>query len=391
MPYTEYYDDPDWLEYETIRQEIECGNRDPQDLEDFIDSLKQKEIDTEIRTTIKHAPTEWRAKDWDFILQESYEEPDILCRDLHIARGRPTGIVGPPGGGKSDLAQHIALAIASGTTVLERFPVTRRGRVLHISYDMGAWATAIRYRRLANGMRLSYEQLRYQIVLCAYPEVNLTSDKAVDRFCQMARGFDLVVLDNARMATPGIDENASLFGEHIGHFGQACEKVGAVGIYLHHTRKGGEAGIDAIRGSNSITAASGAIWYLEPTGGPSDARLCTHIRGHDVLPDMLEPFYIRHENPPVCKNFDVGVQALNPIRMTAEFVEERKATERMKPEDRECAILSFLSTDGWIGNAEVIKAVGGKTALVIQTLERLKTEGKVVDDHDDRKRIWKKI
>lgn len=394
MPYHEFYADDEWLEYETIRQEIECGNRDPQDLEDWCDAWEKKQTDVKIRTSIEHIPKSWHAYDWRQSFLWPYDEPDTLCAEFHLAQGRPLGIVGLPGSGKNELAQHIALCVASGRPILERYSVLRRGRVLHITYDMGFWGTAIRYRRLANGMNLLQSDIENNLVILAYPDSHLASPSALADFSAVIRGFDLVILDNARAATPGLDENDSRFGAAIGVFGRACDKNRAIGIYLHHTRKGGEAGIEAVRGSSAIVGASGAIFFVQQTGNPNEPRLVSHVRAHEMFPDTMEPFEVVHA--PVAHNgqFDVGAQGLSPIRLSIRDLPDGDGEVKqrgMNLEELECAILSALSQDVWINTQDILDQVGGKAVRVRDMLEHLKASGRVVDDRVDRARMWKKL
>lgn len=326
MPYTEYAPDPDFEEYDEIRLAIERGEADPSELDEWIayhsDPANFAHLQAPPKDTIQHLDAKWRANHSHMVFNELYEEPDALCHALHLAHGRPLCFAGLPGCGKNEAAQALALAVISGKDAFERFPIARKGRVLHLTYDMGRWGTAIRYRRLANGMGIKPEEVENNLVLCAYPEINLMSPEAIYEFTTAMRGFDLCLLDNARTAIPGVDENDSNFGERIAAFGQACENAKAVGMYLHHSTKNGKPGVEAVRGSSAITAASGAVFFIEATGKPDEPREVTHIRAHDVFPTILEPFILRHAIPRKgsVNYFDVGGNPdLGPIRLVAEL------------------------------------------------------------------------
>lgn len=224
----------------------------------------------------------WRTADAAAVFLAPFPTIAFLCEELAIGPGRPVGLWGAGGSGKNVTVQAIALAIATGRAALNRYPCRPEGaRVLHVTYDMGLVATALRYRQIANGMGLRPADIADRIAVCAHPNVTLRSPAAAKAWVKQIAGFDLVILDNARSAIPGVDENASDFGAYITLFGRACEAAGATGIYLHHTKKGGGAlDTDSGRGTTAILAASGAVWGLE--GDKAAPRTLTQLRAHDT-------------------------------------------------------------------------------------------------------------
>jgi hypothetical protein len=237
----------------------------------------------------------WHGYDAATVMHGAYEEVPLLIPDLEIGQGRPTGLWGAPGAGKNDAVQAIALAVISGRPAFGRFPVGHRpngGRVVHITYDLGLRATALRYRRLANGMGLTTADVPTDsLMLCAHPPMHLSTRDARKAFSELMQGYDLAILDNARGATPGVDENDSAFGALIALYGAAAESVGCVPLYLHHTRKlrdGETVSIDQGRGSSAIVGASGCVWMISGSG--ADPRRMTQVRQHDSSDGPKDPF-----------------------------------------------------------------------------------------------------
>lgn len=256
----------------------------------------------------------WHGYESDVVFLAPYEDVPLLIPDLDIGLGRPTGIWGAPGAGKSDMVQALALAVMSGKPAFGRFPIAHRpnsGRVVHLTYDMGLRATALRYRRLANGMGLTPQDVEGKLLLCAHPPITLTSAGAARAFRELLEGCDLAILDNVRGASPGVDENDSRFGELLSLYGAAAESAGCVPLYLHHTRKGksdGRAdGIDLARGSSAIVAASGCVWLIE--GQRDEPRHVRQLRMHDSSDGPRPEFVlVRHPAPPGPNAFDVGTR-----------------------------------------------------------------------------------
>lgn len=262
----------------------------------------------------------WHLRSSYDIFLEPYTQPDAIVPGLQIARGRPCGIVGAPGAGKNDFAQALALAIVSGHDAFGYFPVTRRGKVIHLTWDMGDYSTRIRYRRIANGMGLKPSDVEGMLALSPYPAMNLSHPNARKEFAKLLHGYDVCILDNARAATPGVDENSSLFGERITAFGQAAEDGGCIGIYLHHTRKASrdaeeDVNMESLRGTSAIAGASGAIWYVAPTEGIDSPRLVRMLRNNDLIPDVCDDFYLHHMKCSAASTFDAA--DLPPIKLVA--------------------------------------------------------------------------
>jgi hypothetical protein len=209
---------------------------------------------------------------------------------LELGPGRPCGLWGKPGTGKTLDAQEIGLATAVGGKAFGLFQCAR-GKVLHISYDFGTRAVRVRYRQLANGNGYNAQDIGDNLHTAVFPSVYLNSGDAEGAFARMCAGYALVIIDCLRDALPGVDENDSTIAAFLKVLARVSEAVGCTFLYLHHTRKGEtDDPIDAGRGSGGIPAGSGTIWHLTGTG--TEPRKMTHIRVHDDSKGYQPPFSV---------------------------------------------------------------------------------------------------
>ncbi|HWA76564.1 MAG TPA: AAA family ATPase [Polyangiaceae bacterium] len=238
------------------------------------------------------APTsdDWGLSNSEAIFMQVLPEPRWAVPGLELGPGRPCGLWGKPGAGKTLYAQELALAVATGSPAFGRFEV-RRGRVLHVSYDFGNWAIRTRYRQLANGRGIDFGAVEGMIETAVFPNVYLNSQGAEAKFAARCNGFDLVLIDCFRDSVPGEDENDSGVARFLKSLARVSESSGSTFLYLHHTKKGDQpTDVDSGRGSGAIAAGSGTIWSVEGSG--RNARTIRHVRAHDASRGFQEPFYV---------------------------------------------------------------------------------------------------
>ncbi|MGC3998079.1 MAG: AAA family ATPase [Anaeromyxobacter sp.] len=186
---------------------------------------------------------------------------DWLCQPLDMAAGAPVLFAGYGFSGKTVSAQDLALAVATGGRVWGMFNV-RKGRVLHLDYEQGAYLTRTRYQRLARARGLSAADLEGSLVLAPLPSWYLDND-AQDRLARLAEGFDLLVVDSFRAACPGTDENSSDARIPLDRLNRIAERTGATPVVIHHARKptrDAQGGARmSIRGSGAMYDACGSV------------------------------------------------------------------------------------------------------------------------------------
>ncbi len=357
----EYYDPdaPDWAAIEAMAERTVAE--------------AEAEAAGDPHTAPAAAPPEGHDQPWHTysaasILGGTWAPVAWVCEGLDLGPGRPCGLVGSPGAGKNEAAQALGLAVASGRPAFGRLPV-RRGRVLHLTWDMGARGTSLRYRRLAVGMGLRRADLEGHLVLCAHPAISLVGNPQaiVAAFAERMAGFDLVIVDNARAATPGVSENDSEFGEYVARLGMASERVGATVLYLHHTRKGGQGGIEDARGSSAIVGASGSVWMLSGRG--DEPRELTHERGHECTDTLKAPLWLVRE-PAAQGVSDIHLGGHQAWRLVAQ-------DDAPHDDETEGAILAALEGGGMLGSNELARAVKGRKSAVHAALRSLVQMGRV--------------
>lgn len=296
------------------------------------------------------APTEW------------------LCEALQLGPGRPFGVWGAPGGGKTLFASAVGLAVASGADAFGAYPV-KRGRVLHISYDSGTRAVRKRYRQLAIGMGLEWQAtLTGQLDTAIFPEVYLNSPNASEKWEELCKGYALVILDNFRDSVPGAEENSSELAVFLKVLARISDKHGTCFLYLHHLKKiEGAPTVDSGRGSGAIAAASGAIWAL--TGIGSEPRQAKQLRTADDADGWAE-------------TFNLELTAEWQYRVTEGALEPEAKTPYLGVTgDVRFAVLRHFETHGeWRGSASSLaKHLAKRKDSVLAVVADLKTSGELSD------------
>lgn len=224
------------------------------------------------------------------------EEPRWVVPGLEIGPGRPGGLWGYGGTGKSWIAIALALCVAGGKKFLSWD--IKPGKVAHVSHELGTYVLKERYRRLASGMLIDSTDIEGNLKVCAYPRVYLNSPEAEDWYTRELDGHALCVIDSLRRALPGEDENDSGISNHLDMLARISDRIGVAFVVLHHSGKDAvkpkqgqnEDKRGAGRGSSAIFDASSSVWLVEGAGkGP---RHLTQIRAHDNGEGVAESFWV---------------------------------------------------------------------------------------------------
>jgi 5S rRNA maturation endonuclease (ribonuclease M5)/KaiC/GvpD/RAD55 family RecA-like ATPase len=189
------------------------------------------------------------------------DPPEIPWRvEGVLADGVVTMIFSPPGEGKSLLAASFAAALAAGESIAGLG--TRKGRVVYIDAENGAWEIHRRIKALGlppDGVAV-YE---------AREDFDLRKDgEEVKRILDVERA-NVLILDSLRSLAPGLDENDSLQCEAaLAPIRRYAHDQGvAVGL-IHHANKGGR----TYRGSSAISAAVDVSYRLGRADGDPDRQ-----------------------------------------------------------------------------------------------------------------------
>lgn len=311
-----------------------------------------------------------------------------VIEGLQIGPGRPCGLFGYGGGGKSYVAQAIAICIASARPFLERWPL-RAGKVRHVSHEMGLRTLKERYRRLASGMCVPLDEFGERLEVSAYPRVYLNSGEAEKAYVQAAEGHVLIIVDSLRRALPGEDENDSAISNYLDLLGRVSDETGCAFLVLHHSGKSALADDQsdekrgAGRGSSAIEDGCSCIWSVE--GGGIGLRRMLHMRAHESAGKILDPFWI--DMPDMGTSFGPlypSSQAPTKVKVLSDDEVKRKRQQaKVKKnlqieEDAADAILETVKSQGTLSLRKILKSVGDSRknrSLVRELLD----EGRLVE------------
>jgi hypothetical protein len=338
-----------------------------------------------LRVAVEAAKAQQNPFGWmtvDELLSSELGEPKWLVPALELGPGRPCGLWGYGGTGKSYVAMALALAVASGVELFGRLPV-RQGRVAHLSHELGARVLKERYRRLANGQGIRLSDLGDRLIVAPYPSIYLNQATAEDAYLEAFKGFDLVVIDSFRRAIPGSDENDSTVSDCLMMLARVSNLTDCTFVVLHHTGKSdiqakpgdGSDKRASGRGSSGIFDACGCIWLVEGAGrGP---RKLTQIRAHDdgdggldalwidlSLVGVEEPLYTAQRAPMAVTMLDAS-QLEKAKRAAA-----RKANAAQFERDS-AAVLEAIRDAGSNANMRRVLSLAGDSRRMRDTIEQL--------------------
>ncbi len=303
--------------------------------------------------------------------------PTPWCvKDLQIGPGRPTMLQAYGGGGKTLIAQSLALAYASGGRVWGRFATGRGGHVRHFDYEQGRHATIRRYQRLAKGLEIELPPLGSKIGLCNFPDLYLTTVDAESVLLHELEQVELAIFDALRGATPGIDENDSKIRMYIDLLIRVSSKTEAAVVLIHHAGKAKDGHSDARtrgRGSSAIFDGCGCVFDIT---GEKDPRLVKQVKTPaEAEGGKIEEFYL------VIEDIPDGDDPLGAVRVLAKSKEEivprrsgskfDKLKEDMVTVVRDNAGISTL-------NALCARVTGGNKTVKMEAWHELVREGRIV-------------
>jgi hypothetical protein len=269
------------------------------------------------------------------------------------------GIIGgEPKCCKSFLALDLAVAVASGSPCLRRFPVGQCGPVLLFAAEDGALVVRRRLEGIAAAAGADFESL--DVHLITVPALRL--DRHDDRQALAATVAQLqpklLVLDPF-VRLHGIDENAAAeVAPLLAYLRHLQRDLHTAVALVHHARKGAahERGGQALRGSSEFHAWGDSNLYMRRLGG--QLQLSVEHRaapGRDWLPLALR------ENPPVL-----------------EIVDQQPAPAPARPSCRERVEKALAEAGKPLSQKQIRDIVHGRTSDVTQALAALVADGHVI-------------
>jgi hypothetical protein len=183
--------------------------------------------------------------------------------ELCLGPGRPTLVPGYGYSLKTYSLQSMAVAIATGRRIWGEFRCVK-GKVLHLDYEQGEYATRTRYQRLAFGLGASPEELFESLSLACFPDVYLNSPGVEGTLCRLCDTFSLCIIDSFRAAVPGVDENDSGVRLYLDILTRVSERTGCAFVVVHHAGKDSpdRDSRQSARGSSAIFDACGTVLKL---------------------------------------------------------------------------------------------------------------------------------
>jgi hypothetical protein len=281
--------------------------------------------------------------------------PSWLIEGLWGAQA--VGIIGgEPKCCKSFLALDLAVAVASGTPCLRRFPAGQRGPVLLFAAEDDAIVVRRRLEGIAAVAGVDFENLDVHII--AVPALRL--DRNDDRLALAATVAHLrpklLVLDPF-VRLHCIDENAAAdVAPLLGYLRQLQRDLHSGVALVHHARKGAahERGGQALRGSSEFHAWGDSNLYMRRIGGQLQLSIEHRAApGKDWMPLAL------NEDPPVLEIVD---QQPGPVQ----------------PSCRERVEMVLAEAGKNLSQKQIRNVVRARASDVGQALAALVADGRVI-------------
>lgn len=295
-----------------------------------------------------------------------------LVEGLRIGPGAPTLCAGYGYSGKSIATAALALSVASGLELWERF-VTRRGEVLHLDYEQGARLTCHRYQRMCAQYGLRAQDFGGRLKVGVLPSVPITT---VDDLLFLGDDRALVVVDSWRAAHSGIDENSSDVRTTLDRATLASERTGCTFLFLHHSRKPREDSAGgsrmSIRGSSGFYDGCQTVYVFDGS-----------VAGHPTF--QIEKDRLSGAEPKPWR-LDI-TDTLNGagLRIRAEEVETESPPDGGGEMDPVELIRQRLSMEGEVPSATVLaKELHCRKSTVLAALQTLDGSGEVETVRDGK-------
>ncbi|HEY3319333.1 MAG TPA: AAA family ATPase [Planctomycetota bacterium] len=256
-------------------------------------------------------------------LAKQYPElrPPVV-HDL-VRRGETMNVIGSPKAGKSWLALDFALAVATGTPFLSKFP-TQAGKVLIVDNELHPETCVHRLKVACEVKNIPFEAIAERISFVPL-RGNLKDIEALaGSLAALApRAFDALVLDALyRLFARGTDENSNA---DLAHFYNVVDKIArsldAALVLIHHASKGAQ-------GNKSVTdtgAGAGAI------ARATDTHMV--LRSHEASDACVVEARCRTFPPPspFCVSFEYPRWRLRPDLDPAALAGKRRAKSSASP------------------------------------------------------------
>jgi RecA-family ATPase len=195
-------------------------------------------------------------------LEQATEQKRWLIEELWADEA--VGIVGgEPKCCKSILALELAVAVASGTPCLRRFPTRREGPVLMFAAEDALHVVRERLEGICAAGGVPFDTLPVHVITAPSLRIDLGNDRKRLRETVQAIRPELLVLDPF-VRLHRADENvASDVAPLLAFLRELQRELRTAVLLVHHSRKGGHARAgQALRGSSELHAWGDSNLYL---------------------------------------------------------------------------------------------------------------------------------
>lgn len=292
---------------------------------------------------------------------EAGREIEWLIPGLRLPAGGCCLIAGPPGIGKSLLALHAAISVASGDNFLKHYE-TKQGRVVYIDEESSAQAFNLRQYLLRNGNGLHLETLPLWVGV--KQGFLLDYSRALDELINLLKPLRpaLLILDALIRLHRGDENSAKDMGRVTKNLARIQREVGCAIILIQHQRKEGlfKSRRDIVRGSSELTAFPDSVITLERNGDHHEAYILKSRFSEDGQVIIYEQFI----------DDDMAV---------LEFIREEQA-DAPKEEKAKRAIAELFKDDRIWTRQElygISKPMGFGRNVTIAALAALENEGTI--------------
>ena len=273
------------------------------------------------------------------------------------------GIVGgEPKCCKSFLALDIAVAVASGTPCLRRFPTVHHGPVLLFAAEDALHIVRTRLEGIAQAAEVSFEQLAIHVITAPTVRIDLEADRKRLRDTVDEIRPRLLVLDPF-VRLHRIDENmASEVAPLLAYLREIQRRYETAVLLVHHSRKGGHARAgQALRGSSELHAWGDSNLYLRRQQGD---RLVLSVEQRAAASVPALDLELAVDGQAVALTVLDSVPQLEP--------------SQLKPVDRVLEVLADAPTS--LSRRALRQACRMRASTVGDTLADLLNTGRIIED-----------
>ena len=307
---------------------------------------------------------------WTWTAPNDFPIINWVVKDLGIAPGAIMIWSAFVNEGKTMIAADMAVCIANGLPVFNRFPVQRSGKILHIDFEAGEEMSHIYYQRLLNGRGLtSYNNIDF-----------LRPDWKLDELddCKLdleerLKGYTFCIVDCYSAGAPNTDQNSESARAPIDNLNAISEKTGCAILLLCHDPKAatGKGLMRAVKGSGSIIAAAGCSYHIKKDENNGSTGTLTRVKnrlGNSVKVVAYE--YVRVGDYNINLNDKIGCKfSINEINQEREDAHLNGNLVDV--------ILELINMSPGINTRAIIHQVKGDDHSIINSIKYLIDSNKV--------------